>query len=56
MTKTEPRDPRLDRLATGSNCPRCHVFTDEPCKTPNGQTTDPHAARIDRAVRQFRRH
>lgn len=50
----EHRNASLDRLALGSNCPRCGAGTDEPCRTARrGAPTEPHAARIDRAVRQY---
>lgn len=47
------RDDRLDRLAHGVDCPRCGAWTDTPCTTRRraGNVTDPHTARIDRAVR-----
>lgn len=50
-----PRDTHLDRLALGSNCHQCGATTDEPCTTRRtGRPTDPHQARIDRAVAQYR--
>lgn len=48
------RDTYLDRLALGSRCHRCGAWADEPCRTPSGRETVPHAARIDRAVALFR--
>ena len=48
---TKARNPQLDILATGVNCPRCHVTTDEACVAPSGRPTHPHMPRIDRAIR-----
>lgn len=50
---TRNRVPSLDRLALGSNCPRCGAGTDQECRTPSGRPTLPHADRIDRAVAQY---
>jgi hypothetical protein len=51
---TTTRDLRLDTLALGSNCHQCGATTDEPCRTRRtGRPTNPHAARLDRAVRQY---
>ena len=50
-TKTA-RDARLEILATGSSCPRCGAYADESCTTPKGNATDPHEARVLRAVKQ----
>jgi len=52
-TATATRDPRLDRLAQGSRCPRCQARSDEACQTPRGKVTTPHAARVYRAVGQY---
>lgn len=49
------RDASLDRLALGSDCPSCRAYVDTPCTTPAGRPTDPHMARIDRAVAQWQR-
>jgi hypothetical protein len=47
------RDARLDALALGSNCHRCAASADEPCRTPSARVTQPHQARIDRAIAQY---
>ncbi len=49
------RDPRLDRLARGVDCPRCGAWVDTPCVTRRGgrTPTNPHSARIDKAVRLY---
>lgn len=47
------RDESLDRLALGSRCPACRSETDEPCRTKSNKITNPHLARIDRAVKQY---
>lgn len=49
------RNQALDRLALGSNCPRCGAGADEECVAlpAREKTTNPHQARVDRAVRQY---
>ncbi len=51
---SDDRSPYIDRLAMGSNCPRCKATPDEDCRTPRGLATNPHSARIDRACAQYR--
>lgn len=52
---TAVRDARLDALALGSNCHRCGVAADEACRTSAGRPTEPHQARLDRAVAQYQK-
>lgn len=54
---TRERDATLDALAMGYWCTRstCKAGPDEPCVTPWGKPTLPHAARINRAVRLYRK-
>lgn len=44
---------QMNRLALGSNCHRCGASVDEECRTPSGRVTNPHTARVDRAVAQY---
>lgn len=57
MIDTTPaeRNAYLDALATGYDCPRCGAYADTTCKTGTGRETVPHTARIDRAVRLYKR-
>lgn len=52
------RDRLLDLGATGVKCTvqSCGAEADEPCKTPSGQPTRPHAARINRYVNHYQRN
>ena len=53
--ETTDRDPRMDVLARGVDCPRCGAWADTPCVTRRGGAvpTVPHVARVDKAVRLY---
>lgn len=50
MNTMTSRNQYLDIHARGYDCPRCGAWADTPCTTPSGKETQPHSARIDRAV------
>jgi hypothetical protein len=55
MTKVS-FSPAMERLARGVDCPRCQAWTDTECRTPSGEVTQVHTARVDKAVRLYRRN